>query len=205
MNIKSINVGTGPILLSALLFLTIGLSAQTNKKTLFTSDTLAHGSVWIVSTRIASLYGADLKTVESYVQAAVSLESKTHIAAPIVIAIAIHESSFNSDLFAHKGGPFGIKAGKPWTGPVFSKWHDGANTQFRVYGSPEEAVLDFGDFIKSRSWYADALACRMDDYRCVMEGLKKTNLEPGYSLNPNWAEDVLGIIQKIELQSLTNR
>jgi len=42
----------------------------------------------------------------------------------------------------------------------------------------------------------------MNDYACVIDGLKKTDTEPGYSLNPQWDEAVLAIIEKIHLESL---
>lgn len=168
------------------------------------SDT-PDNDITAISNRIAVLYNADAATVQSYVQAAVDLESRTGIAAAVVIAIAIHESSFSSPLFSNSGNPFGIKASKPWTGATFSKFHDGEETKFRSYSSPEEAVTDFGDFINSRKWYVDALACSTVNYRCIVDGLKKTDQEVGYSMNPNWDEAVLGIIQKIGLQALDAR
>lgn len=156
-----------------------------------------------VSARIARLYGADVGTVESYVRAAVNYEQEIGIPATVVVGIAVYESSFNSYLFQNTGNPFGIKAGKDWLGPTFSKWDDGAETPFRVYDSPEEAVLDFGDFIQARGWYADALACPSDDYVCVVDGLKKTQSEPGYSTNPAWGYRVIEVIEKLGLQTLS--
>jgi len=180
------------------------LYGQTAKTVSYTIEPILT-NVQVVSARISSMYGVDLQVVESYVQAAVDLERRTGIAAPIVIAVAIHESSFNSYLFTKSGNPFGIKASQPWDGPTFSKRHDGKDTKFRVYSSVDEAILDFGNFIKSRPWFADALACPMDDYACVIEGLKKSDAQPGYSLNPDWGENVLGVIEKVGLKTLVNR
>lgn len=156
-----------------------------------------------VSERISTTYGADAYTVESFVQAAVAQESETGLPASVVIGIAVYESGFNSYLFQHSGNPFGIKAGKDWTGPVFSKWDDGEETPFRIYISPEEAVQDLGRFVQARGWYADALACPASDYACVVEGLKKTDTEPGYSTNPEWDERVIEIIERLGLQELS--
>ena len=158
-----------------------------------------------ISYQIATMYGADVGTVESYVQAAVTYEDQIGIPASVVIGIAVYESSFNSYLFQNTGNPFGIKAGRDWTGPTFSKWDDGEETPFRVYNSPEDALLDFGLFIKSRGWYADALSCSSDDYVCVVDGLKKTDTEPGYSTNPEWDEKVVAMIEKLGLQALAAR
>lgn len=193
------------VCLAGILFASSHLTAQTSMSGPYPADVLLSGDVQAVSARIASLYGADAETVELYVDAALNLEGRIGIAAPVIIGIAIHESSFKSDLFANSGNPFGIKAGKPWTGPTFSLWQDGIESKFRVYGSAEDAIWDFSVFIKSRSWYADALACPVDDSRCVIDGLKRTSLEPGYSLNSNWDESIMDIIQKVGLQGLTTR
>jgi flagellum-specific peptidoglycan hydrolase FlgJ len=185
------------------LSLTCTAFGQSSKTRFITTDYPTIGDVEAVSARIAYLYDADEHLVQTYVQAAVDLESRTKIAASVIIAIAIHESSFNSPLFQNSGNPFGIKASKPWRGPTVSMWHDYEETAFRVYDSPRQAILDFTAFIKSRPWYADALACPMDDYYCVINGLKKSNTQLGYSLDPSWDETVLDIIYRMDLQPLT--
>lgn len=179
--------------------------AQDNQDDTTTVALPIGGDVRSVAALIASMYGGDPATIERFVQSAINLESGIGIAAPVVIAIAIHESSFKSDLFLNAGNPFGIKASKPWIGPTYSKWDDGKETKFRVYASAEEAVWDFGNFVKSRTWYADVFICDVDDSRCVIDGLKKTDQELGYSMNPNWDEAVLNIIQKVRLQELATR
>jgi flagellum-specific peptidoglycan hydrolase FlgJ len=188
-------------LFSACLFVFGNASAQ-SALALKTSDKSPGNVIHLISNRIASLYGADEQVVERFVQAAVALERNSGISASVVIAIAIHESSFTSPLFLKTGNPFGIKASNPWKGPTYIKWHDDEATAFRVYDSPNEAVIDLGSFIAGRTWYSDALNCNIDDYLCVLDGLKKTPTEPGYSMNPNWDEAVAQIIQKLELNSL---
>lgn len=191
--------------ISLTIFLIVAGNTSAQQSETLTNDAPLSTNVQETSARIAAMYGADVKTVEAYVQAAVNLESRTGIAAPVVIAIALHESSFNSYLFTNTGNPFGIKASKPWDGPTFSMLHDDEETKFRVYGSAVEAILDFGNFVHSRTWYADALSCSMDDYPCVIEGLKKTDTESGYSMNPDWDEAVLAVIEKVQLQDLAGR
>ncbi len=192
--------------LSAALALFYSLSAygQVDENKSYTNNGISNEDIQIVSARIASTYHAEPQTVTSYVQAAFNLERHIGIAAPVIIAIAIHESSFKSELFLNTGNPFGIKASKPWTGPTFL-WRNGEEANFRVYGSAEEAVLDFGNFIKSRNWYADALACPIDDYRCVINGLEKTDSDLGYSMNPAWDEAVLSIIARLGLNTVAVR
>jgi flagellum-specific peptidoglycan hydrolase FlgJ len=189
------------IAMTMVLFLTGNLMGQSKGA----SEGPLSTNVQVVSARIASMYGADEKIVETYVQAAVNLENQTGISVAVVIAIAVHESSFNSELFINSHNPFGIEASKPWKGQTFSMVHDGRKTKFRVYSSAEEAVLDLGIFIKSRTWYADARACPIDDYPCVISGLKKTKSQRGYSMNPNWGDAVLAILKRYDLQALAIR
>jgi flagellum-specific peptidoglycan hydrolase FlgJ len=192
----------------ALFLFVSGKSAGQEVVTLiFAKDTPAQDitQVQLVSARIATMYGADKQVVQSYVQAAVNLEGRTGVPASVVIAIAILESSFTSYLFTNTGNPFGIKASKPYDGMTFSVMDDGAMTEFRVYPNASEAILDFGKFIKSRAWYADAMACSLDNFPCVVEGLKKTETQNGYSQNPLWDKEVLDLIQKVGLQSLSSQ
>ncbi len=193
------------ICLAILLFVAGETTAQVVTNESNTAEDFFGGDVKSVSARIASLYGADAPAVERFVQAAINMESRIGIAAPVVIAIAIHGSSFKSELFLNADNPFGIKASNPWFGPSYIKQNDPDEAKYRVYGSAEEAVWDFGIFVKSRSWYADVLDCPMDDSRCVIDGLKKTDLEPGYSMDPNWDEAIMDIIQKMRLQELVTR
>lgn len=179
-----------------------GQSGSTGTNT--ANDTLG-SKVTSVSARIASMYGVATPVVERFVQAAVNLESRIYISAPVVIAIAIHESSFKSELFLKAGNPFGIKASLPWVGLTYTKQSDTNGTKYRVYDSPEEAVKDLGSFVKSRSWYKDVFDCPIDDPHCMINGLKKTEFELGYSTNPNWDEAIINIIQKLGLRELAIR
>lgn len=207
MKSKTLIRGATAIALAGFIFGVDNLTGQATQTVSYTpTEALSSGdNIQVVSARIASMYRVDQQMVESYVQAAVSQESHTGIAAPIVIAIAIHESGFTSTLFTNSGNLFGIKASSPWIGSTYSKFHDGEETKFRVYGSADEAIIDFGNFIKSRAWYADALSCPTDDYLCVVEGLKKTDFEPGYSMNPKWGDAVLNIVERVGLRDLVSR
>ncbi len=153
--------------------------------------------------QIAYRYGAEPATVRRFLNAAIAREQEIGIPAAVVVAIALRESSFTSELFRMAGNPFGIKGFAPWDGPVYFMHHDGESTPFRVYNTPEEAVSDFGRFIQARAWYSDALACPMDDYACVVHGLKKTETEPGYALDPFWAQGVLSVLYENNLDQLT--
>ncbi len=142
-------------------------------------------SIIALSSRIAVLYGADVQVVEKFVQVAIDIELETGITAIVVIAIAIHESSFKSALFINAGNPFGIKASSEWKGATYTKQDDGAASKFRVYPSPEAAVRDFGLFVNSRAWYIDALKCEKANYLCVVDGLQNWDIVPTrYGMKP---------------------
>ncbi len=183
-------------------FLTVILSGQAPKNDTCIAINPTQDSIIALSNRIAVLYGADAQVVEKFVQAAIDIELETGITAIVVIAIAIHESSFKSVLFINAGNPFGIKAGSDWNGATYTKQDDGTASKFRVYPSPEAAVRDFGFFVNSRVWYIDALTCEKANYLCVVDGLKKTDTELGYSSNPLWDEAIINIIAKVGLQHL---
>lgn len=158
-----------------------------------------------VAQRIALKYNSDRQTVEEFIRAAFDRQYQIGIPAPVIVAIALNESSFNSALFIRTGNPFGIKASGPWDGPTYPMWHDGEMTHFRVYGSAEEALLDFSGLIHSRYWYEDALSCPFDNFECFVRGMEKGETEPGYALDPNWGDNILRLIEENELQPLCRR
>lgn len=155
--------------------------------------------------RIALKYNSDRQTVEEFIRTVFDRQYQIGIPAPVIVAIALNESSFNSPLFIRTGNPFGIKASGPWDGPTYPMWHDGEMTHFRVYGSPEEALLDFSGLIHSRFWYEDALACPFDNFECFVRGMEKGESEPGYALDPNWGGNILRIIEENDLEPLCRR
>ena len=149
---------------------------------------------------IAIKYDCDPTTVEEYWKAICEHQYDIGVPAPVVMAIALNESSFKSQLFANTKNPFGIKASNPWEGPTFAMWHDNETTLFRVYASAEEAVLDFRELVQSRGWYSDALSCPFDDFNCFVQGLKMNSNEPGYALDPNWDENIMRLISDNNLE-----
>lgn len=154
---------------------------------------------------IALKYRCDPETVVEYWKAICEHQYDIGVPAPVIMAIALNESSFKSQLFAYTKNPFGIKASNPWDGPTYEMWHDNEITLFRVYATAEEAILDLKDLIRNRWWYTDALSCPFDDFGCFVEGLKMTSEEPGYALDPNWDENILRLVEENNLESFCRR
>jgi flagellum-specific peptidoglycan hydrolase FlgJ len=155
------------------------------------------------SSEIAAKYQTCSRTILEFWQAAYDYQYEIGIPASIVMAIAIKASSFKSQLYLQTGNPFGIKASNSWDGPTYLQKKGDTEISYRVYGSPEEAVLDLGNFIHSRWWYADALACPFDDIICFIDGLKADLEEPGYALDPNWNEKIIQIIIENDLDVIS--
>jgi len=154
---------------------------------------------------LARKYNASPPVIEIFLREACKQQYEVGIPAPVIIAIALKESSFKSSLFRQTGNPFGIKAGKSWNGPTISIRRHGHTIRFPKYDSAEEAVVDFGRQIRSKWWYADALNCSFEDFNAVVRGLEKTTEEPGYALNDDWGENILQIIEENDLGQLCRR
>jgi flagellum-specific peptidoglycan hydrolase FlgJ len=156
-----------------------------------------------VARTLSNVYGADPVYVESFLREALVLEQNQGIPAVATVGIAVLESGgFTSELFRQSQNPFGIKASSPWQGAVVAYWHDQQLTPFRAYGSAEEAVQDFGRFLYTRRWFADAFRCANGDYSCFLDALTAAGREPGYSLDPSWAEKVRDVIIRNDLTVL---
>jgi flagellum-specific peptidoglycan hydrolase FlgJ len=154
---------------------------------------------------VSDSFGAPVATVEAFMKEALLLEKEEKIPATFFIGLAILESAgFSSHLYKNAKNPFGMKATKDWKGKKFMMWHEGANTAFRQYETPREAVRDFAKFLRGRKWYKDALACSSRDYDCFLEGLKANpeKKEPGYARDPAWADKIRRVIKKYELEVL---
>ena len=141
---------------------------------------------------------------------ALQLEQTDGVPAAVFIGLAILESAgFSSYLYQKAKNPFGMKASGIWKGEKFMMWHEGKMTAFRQYGGPGEAVRDFVVFLRSRRWFADALRCPSGDIECFLTGLsakegsKKSQYEPGYARDPEWANKIRRVIAKYNLQELT--
>lgn len=157
------------------------------------------------SRTMALKYHSDALAIEAYWQAMYDNQYDIGVPAPVLMAIALNESWFKSELFRKTGNPFGIKAGETWNGPTFTLKRNGTTIRYCVYESADEAIVEFGKFIRSRWWYADALACPFDDFKCFIDGLKSDSNEPGYAMDPYWDMKVWRLIKENDLERLCRR
>lgn len=134
--------------------------------------------------------------IERYYKLAVKEMERSGVPASITLAQGILESgSGNSNLAKNANNHFGIKCHKDWDGDGYYMDDDAPNECFRVYETPDESFRDHSDFIKGRPWYKSLFDLEITDYKGWAKGLKKA----GYATNPKYAELLITLIERNEL------
>ena len=135
-------------------------------------------------------------------QTAVDNMEEYGIPASITMGQAILESGYGNGYLARvANNHFCIKCKGSWTGATITHADDDPNDCFRVYDSAEESFRDHADFLNSGSRYEFLFAYDADDYKNWAKGLKKA----GYATAPDYAERLIGIIERYNLQLLDKK
>ena len=121
------------------------------------------------------------------------------VLASLTIAQAILESGWGKSSLTIKGNAqFGIKAGKSWSGKVYSaktqECYDGVNfttitALFRAYDSWEESVADHSALLTGLPRYKAVIGEK--DYKAACRAIKAA----GYATAPDYAEQLIKIIE----------
>lgn len=136
--------------------------------------------------------------VAMYSHIAVKHMKEHGIPASITLAQGILESgSGNSDLARNANNHFGIKCHRGWEGESYLKDDDSKNECFRKYKNAEESFKDHAVFLTTRSRYASLFELSSTDYKGWAHGLKAA----GYATNPEYAERLIGVIERYELHT----
>lgn len=173
-----------------------------------TTFSLDSATLRSVARMISDSFGADVALIEEFIMEAKHLEKDEGVPATAFIAIAILESTgFTSYLYQNAKNPFGMRATSIWKGATFVMFHEGADSPFRKYETPSEAVRDFAAFLNSRKWFRDALQCKATDVECFIKGLSANwkNKEPGYASDPEWPNKVRRVIRTYKLETLKGK
>jgi len=122
--------------------------------------------------------------------------------AKAVLAQAALETGWGKSIIQHKDGSssynlFGIKADSRWQGETVAtntlEYEDGIAVKkqqvFRSYGSYEESVKDYMDFIKSGPRYQTALTKENDPSAYVRE-----LQQAGYATDPEYANKIIRVM-----------
>lgn len=139
------------------------------------------------------------QTVEGYIQhwkaTAIQQMSLYGIPASITLAQGIMESGYgNSDLAVKANNHFGIKCHQ-WEGSTFRKDDDRPNECFRKYKNARDSYIDHSLFLVNRARYNFLFQLKITDYKGWAKGLKTA----GYATNPRYAETLIHLIQKYNL------
>jgi flagellum-specific peptidoglycan hydrolase FlgJ len=133
--------------------------------------------------------------IERFKQIAIREMNNSGIPASITLAQGILESgNGNSELALKGNNHFGIKCTPEWKGKTMLKDDDQKDDCFRVYKTPEESFKDHTEFLK-RKRYAPLFELDKNDYRGWAAGLK----EAGYATNPRYAELLISLIERYNL------
>lgn len=123
-----------------------------------------------------------------------------HIPASIIMGQALLESDAGrSELAMNANNHFGIKCRNDWDGDTYEKWDDDTTIScFRKYNTAEGSFRDHSDFITKSNNYDLLFTFEQDDYKSWAYGLQKC----GYATNTEYANLLIGIIEKYKLNEL---
>jgi flagellum-specific peptidoglycan hydrolase FlgJ len=161
----------------------------------------------LIATLLMSALAASAQkfTSESYIEMfkddAIRIMHETGVPASIVLGVAMHESGCgNSALAQHLNNQFGVKGGESVY--YYNKHNQKVRTAYKQYSSVMESFEDFARIMtekKQFSHLADELSHY--DYTGWAKGIQRN----GYAGSRKWASQVLGIINKYQLNSLDEK
>jgi hypothetical protein len=138
--------------------------------------------------------------ISKYKEIAIREMQRTGVPASITLAQGILESqNGESDLAKRSNNHFGIKCKPEWTGGKVYHDDDARGECFRSYDNAEQSYVDHSDFLKNRPYYTFLFKLDPTDYEGWARGLKKA----GYATNPIYAQQLITLIQRYNLQEYT--
>ncbi|MBS1644622.1 MAG: glucosaminidase domain-containing protein [Bacteroidetes bacterium] len=138
--------------------------------------------------------------VEKYRQLAMEEQQRVGIPASITLGQGILETQAGqSELAINANNHFGIKCKKEWKGETYAYTDDAPNECFRKYPDDISSYRDHSDYLKNSKRYLPCFACGPNDY----VGWAKALRQCGYATNPNYAKQLIKIIEDFQLQQYT--
>ena len=134
--------------------------------------------------------------IKKYQSLAIDQMLRYKVPASITLAQGLLESSAGRSTLARKAhNHFGIKCSGGWRGPYYVMDDDYKNEHFRVYKSVKESYEDHSKFLVQNARYKSLFSLKITDYKGWARGLKAA----GYATNPNYATNLIQIIEDYEL------
>lgn len=140
---------------------------------------------------------AQWRYIENYKDMAVDQMHRYKIPASITLAQGLCESGAGQSRLAREAhNHFGIKVGMNWTGPYMIMSDDRPDDRFRKYRTDDESYEDHSKFLATGQRYRPLFNLKITDYKGWAHGLKNA----GYATNPRYAEMLIGVIERFNLQ-----
>ena len=176
--IKKIRIHNTIMLITALLCINAAISAKSvNKSTSYTAY------------------------IERYRDVAVEHQKEYGIPASITLAQGLLESGAGRSILARQANNhFGIKCGRAWKGKCYYYDDDAKDECFRKYKNAAESFSDHAFFLQQKR-YAPLFKLKITDYKGWAKGLKKC----GYATDPKYADKLISIIERYELDKFDSK
>lgn len=154
-------------------------------------------SFFIVNALVAqSGLSAQWRYIENYKEMAIDQMRRHRIPASITLAQGLCESGAGQSRLAREAhNHFGIKVGTSWTGPYIIVSDDRPDDRFRKYRTDDESFEDHSRFLHNNPRYRSLFSLKLTDYKGWAHGLKRC----GYATNPNYAQMLIGTIERYNL------
>lgn len=133
--------------------------------------------------------------IEQYKDIAIEQMQRWKVPASITLAQGLLESAAGQSTLATQGNNhFGIKC-HGWSGATVYRDDDRRNECFRAYSSAYDSYEDHSRFLANGQRYKSLFSLRITDYKGWAKGLKAA----GYATNPNYAQSLIDIIERYQL------
>ncbi|MCQ6961267.1 glycoside hydrolase family 73 protein [Mucilaginibacter aquariorum] len=159
--------------------------------------TLLSVSALIASTTAVSAQNAAQSYIEKFKDNAIRIMHETGVPASIILGVAMHESASGKSAIAKNlNNQFGVKGGGT---VVYYKNKKKVRSAYKRYDNVLDSFKDFARIMTERkpfSHLADNLT--QYDYKAWAKGIQRG----GYASSKKWSAQVLGIINKYDLNEL---
>ena len=134
--------------------------------------------------------------IKQYSELAINEMKEFGIPASITLSQGILESGNGESYLATEGkNHFGIKC-HDWEGEEIYADDDKENECFRKYKKVQQSYRDHSEFLTKHSRYSSLFELEITNYKGWAKGLKKA----GYATSPTYAEKLISIIERYNLQ-----
>lgn len=137
-----------------------------------------------------------LNYIDNYSKLAVQSMKTYKIPASIKLAQAIYSSNAGQSKVAREArNHFGLLCNTEYQGEPYYETSDRSGNCYRMYATVEESFQDHNLFLTTRPRYESLFQLSPMDYKAWANGLQAC----GYSINPEYAQRLIAIIEKYTL------